>query len=100
MIQGSNHPRTARRALGQDTGGRRSFSVLLFFPGSRCRSRNGWVWEDVWFRSLVGIPCQAGSGMADMIPAKGEGAAYQLPMPPDCGVAAHLILGPSERMLD
>src|SRR5438034_10944692 len=37
--------------------------------------------------------------MADMIPAKGEGAAHQLPMPPDRLIAAHLVLGPAKRML-
>lgn len=32
MIQGSSHPRTARRAIGQDTGGRIPFPSLIFFP--------------------------------------------------------------------
>ena len=36
MIQGSNHPRTARSARGQDICGRIPFSSLIFFPRS-CR---------------------------------------------------------------
>ncbi len=32
MIQGSNHPRTARSARGQDSGGRIPFSSPIFFP--------------------------------------------------------------------
>ena len=43
---------------------------------------------------------RAGSGMADRIPAKGEGAAHELPMPSDRFVATHLVLGPAERMFD
>src|SRR5438093_13315387 len=38
--------------------------------------------------------------MADMIPAKGEGAADELPMPSDGLVAAHLVLGPPQSMFD
>jgi hypothetical protein len=32
MTQGSNHPRTARSALGQDIGGEPAFSSADFFP--------------------------------------------------------------------
>ena len=35
-----------------------------------------------------------------MIPAKGEGAAHELPMPSDGFVASHLILRPPQGMLD
>src|SRR5260370_22072479 len=38
--------------------------------------------------------------MADMIPAKGEGATDQLPMSPDGLVTAHLVLRPAERVFD
>src|SRR5689334_337396 len=100
MIQGSNHPRTARRALGQDTCGLLVFPVLIFSPGSRCRSRNVWIWEDARFRLLLRFCRHAGSGMADMVPAKREGTAYELPMPSNCFVAAHLVLGPAQRMFD
>jgi len=35
-----------------------------------------------------------------MIPAKGEGAADELPMPSDGLIAAHLVLGPPQSMFD
>ena len=35
-----------------------------------------------------------------MIPAKGEGAAHQLPMPSDRLIAAYLILRPAQGMFD
>src|SRR6266567_7703177 len=98
MIQGSSHPRTERLAIGQDSCGRLPFPALIFFPPSRGRSRNlrkifclGWLLQFV---------CRTGSGMAGMIPTKGESAAHQLPMPSDGFVTADLVLGPAERMFD
>src|SRR5258706_3312572 len=100
MIQGSSHPRTARSATGQDTCGRIPWLSLIFFPRCRCSSRNVSVWKPFWISWLQQLVRRAGRGVARMIPAEGEGAAHELPMPPDGLVAAHLVLRPAERMFD
>jgi hypothetical protein len=38
--------------------------------------------------------------MTVVVPAKGEGTAHQLPMPPDSLIISDLILGPSQSMFD
>ncbi len=38
--------------------------------------------------------------MTDVIPAKGEGAAHQLPVASDGLITAHLILRPAQDMFD
>src|SRR6266849_927856 len=100
MIQGSNHPRTARSATGQDTGGRAPFSSLIFFPRSRCSSRNAAVEGSFWLRWRFGLLRRAGRRVRGMIPAKGERTPDQLPVPPDGFVAPDLILGPAQSVFD
>src|SRR5258708_8720979 len=100
MIQGSNHPRTARSALGQDTCGRTSDSLLIFFPRSRCLSSTAVVEGNFWLRWLSSLLRRAGRGVRGMIPTEREGAAHQLPLPPDGLVASHLVLGPAEDVFD
>ena len=96
MIQGSNHPRTARSALGQDICGRSPFSSLIFFPRSCLIDRNARLRRTSqlrWLSSLLRHTC---SGMTGMIPAEREGAADQLPVPSDGLIASHLILRPAK----
>src|SRR5215469_11169467 len=100
MIQGSNHPRTARNAIGQDTCGRTPLALLIFFPRSRCRSRNTGVERSFWLRWLLGPICQAHSGVTEMIPTEREGAPHQLPMPSHGLVASDLILRPAQGVFD
>jgi hypothetical protein len=50
MIQGSNHPRTARRAMGQDTCGLLPIPALIFSPCSRGLRLNVCVWENFRLR--------------------------------------------------
>src|SRR5258708_33436465 len=100
MIQGCNHPRTARSALGQDTCGRTSDSLLIFFPRSRCLSSTAVVEGNFWRRWLSSLLRRAGRGVRGMVPTEREGAAHQLPVPPDGLVASPLVLGPAEGVFD
>src|SRR6266704_1081334 len=100
MIQGSNHARTARRAMGQDTCGRLPFPALIFSPRSRCLCRNVWLWKDFGLKGPGCFACWDASARADMIPAKGESTTDQLPMSSDGLVTSHLILRPAQRMFD
>src|SRR4051794_17967189 len=100
MIQGSNHPRTARSATGQDICGLIPLLSLIFFPRSRSFGRNVCLWVDFRLNWLEQLVRRAGRGAADMIPAKGEGATHKLPMSSDRFVAAYLILGPTQGVFD
>src|SRR5207247_9955896 len=100
MIQGSSHPRTARSATGQDTCGLILLLSQIFSPCFRCLSGTVGLWEYFWLSWLEQLVRRTGRGMAGMIPAKGEGAAHELPMPSDGFVATHLVLGPTQGMFD
>src|SRR5215831_14185718 len=100
MIQGSNQLRTARSAFGQDICGRIPCSSLIFFPRSSLIDRNAWLWGSCRLSRLCGGLRGASNRMAGMIPAEREGAAHQLPMPPDGRIASHLILRPAQSVLD
>jgi hypothetical protein len=52
MIHGSNHPRTVRKATGQDTCGRSRVSSLIFFPCFHSMSSNVCALGDFWLRYL------------------------------------------------
>src|SRR5436309_10566338 len=98
MIQGSSHPRTARSATGQDTGGRVPCSSLIFFPGSHGLGRNVEMEGSFWLRWR--LVRHAGRRVRGMIPAKGERTPDQLPVTPDSLVASHLVLGPAQGVFD
>jgi hypothetical protein len=100
MIQGSNHPRTARSAIGQETWGRCLFSSLIFFPRPYCINRNVCLWADSRQAGLLRLVGRVGAGVRGVIPAKREGAADQLPMSPHRFVAPDLILRPAQGVLD
>src|SRR5258708_12138400 len=96
MIQGSNHPRTARSALGQDTCGRTSDSLLIFFPRSRCLSSTAVVEGNFWLRWLSSLLLRAGRGVRGLIPSELEGATYPITATPHALVPSHLTLGPAD----
>src|SRR5450759_1303742 len=100
MIQGSNQPRTARRATGQDTVGLVGASRLIFFPGSRHFSGNLSVIAHRSPKRHVRRWLRGRKPVAGVIPTEGEGAADQLPMPSDGSVTPDLILRPPQGMLD
>src|SRR5579859_5699888 len=100
MIQGSNHARTKRRATGQHTCGRTPFPSLIFFPRPHWISRNVCRFGHGWLRSLLWCVSGRGAALRGVIPTKGKGTTDQLPVPPDGAITSHLILRPTQRVLD
>src|SRR5437764_8816663 len=88
MIQDSNHARTAQSA-SHERCGPGCCRVSVFSP------ERFLFWSGFRLAWLV----SARTGTAVVIPAEGEGAAHQVPMPTDGTVASHLVVAPAQRSL-
>src|SRR5438309_5716467 len=86
MIQGSSHARTARSATGHERCGRVGCMVAIFSPTPVLRGSRICL---CWLVSLR-------PGLALVVPAEGEGAADQGPVPPDGSIGAHLVVAPAQ----
>src|SRR5689334_4939824 len=101
MIQGSNQVRTARRAIGQEICGRTPFSsqtLPIFFPRSRCISRNPPLWGRFRLSCRLRLGTRLRGAVRGVIPTEGESTTDQLPVPSNRLVAPDLILGPAQSV--
>src|SRR5712692_10904872 len=76
------------------------FAPTVFFPRSCPIGRNSCIRDSRRLRRLQELVRSAVSTMTGMIPADGESATHQLPMPPHRPVAPDLILRPAQGVLD
>src|SRR5947209_18288948 len=97
MVHGSNQPCTWRRASGHDSRGRAGTSGATG-AGSRGGERGAWPHGQHLVAPLI-IPSGARAPEVRP-PTEGEGAADQLPMPPDGAVRADLEVCPTQGALD